>query len=185
MYFQSNFPGSGGFLSPKKIVDDLEIIKKGMKIADFGSGAGYFTLPLAQKVGETGRVFAIDVLAESLEVVNSKIKIEGIKNVETIRCNLEKENGCELKNGTCDIIWMANLLFQTENDKTVAQETKRVLKDDGIIVLIEWYPESAFGPQGKKIGKEEAIKLFEDAGFSLQKEFPADSYHYGLIFKKQ
>lgn len=184
MHFKSNFPGTGGFLVPQKIINELEIVKKGMHVADFGSGAGYFTIPLARKVGYSGKVFAIDVLPEALEVVSSKTKIEGIDNVMTIRCNLEKEGSCGLDDKSCDIVWMVNLLFQTENDKSVIREAKRLLKKGGKLTLIEWRPEVSFGPSGKKIKKETLISFLKDEGFSLQEEFPTDDFHYGLIFKK-
>ena len=184
MRFQSSFPGTGGFLVPQKIINELKIVKKGMHIADFGSGAGYFTVPLAKKVGDSGKVFAIDILPEALEVVNSKIKIEGINNVMMIRCNLEKEGSCGLDDESCDIIWIVNLLFQTDDDKSVIQEAKRVLKKEGKLVLIEWRPEISFGPPSKKIKKENLMSLLKKQGLSLEKEFPTDDYHYGLIFKK-
>lgn len=184
MIFQSSYPGSGGFLIPSNIIDNLNIIQKGKKVADFGSGAGYFTVPLARKVGPQGNVFAIDIRPEALEVVSSKAKIEGLENIITIRCDLEKEGSSGLDDGSCDIIWIANLLFQTNDDKSVIREAKRVLKKKGTLFLIEWMPRVSFGPQGKKIKKEDAIKLFKDEGFVFEEEFPTDDYHYGLIFKK-
>lgn len=184
MDLQGESIGTGGFLNPQKIIDNIGIIEKGMKIADFGSGSGYFTLPLLRRVGDAGKVFAIDVLPEALEVVRSKAKAEGFNNVRIIRSNLERKDGSTLKDESCDIIWMANILFQTEDDSAVLQEAKRVLKKEGIVVFIDWKPEVAFGPPGKKIKREEAENLFKEAGFIFQKEFPTDNYHYGLIFKK-
>ncbi|MDD5552035.1 MAG: methyltransferase domain-containing protein [Candidatus Pacebacteria bacterium] len=184
MSFQANSQGTGGFLNPQEIIENIDIIKEGMKVADFGSGAGYFSILLARKVGKDGEVFAIDVLKESLEVVESKAKSEGFENVKTIRGNLENKGGSGLKEGFCDIIFIANLLFQTEDDKAVIEEVKRVLKKNGMVVFLEWIPGIPFGPEGKKIKKDEAINLFKEQGLVLKKEFPTDNYHYGLIFEK-
>jgi len=184
MEFVSTAKGSGGFLSPQNIVKELDIIKEGMTIADFGCGHGYFTLPLSEKVGEDGKVFAIDVSPEALEVVNLKLKIDGKENVETKRCNLEKAKSCDLKEEFCDIIFIVNLFFQTEKDDIIVKEAKRFLKKQGAIVFIDWQPEVSLGPQGKRLKKEEVIKMFQKEGFQKEKEFPTDNYHYGLIFKK-
>jgi ubiquinone/menaquinone biosynthesis C-methylase UbiE len=184
MEFGSNSPGTGGFLSPKTIIKELGIIKKGMRVADFGCGHGYFTLPLAEMVGEGGRVFAIDVSPEALEIVNSKSKIDGKDNIEVKRCNLEKKGSCNVEEKSCDVVFIINLLFQTERDEIVIGEAKRILKENGNIVFIEWQPDVSFGPRGKRIAKEEAVNLFEKLGFKLEKDFPTDNYHYGLLFKK-
>lgn len=185
MTFQITYPGSGGFLNPEKVVNSFDFIKEGMVVADFGCGAGYFIFPLVKKVGESGKVFAIDILEEPLEVIESKARIEGIRNIKTIRGDLEKENGSCLEDNFCDIIFIANLLFQTERDEEIVKEAKRVLKNGGYIVFVDWKEDSPFGPQGKRVKKEEVKRLFEDKKFSFKGEFIPDDYHYGLIFKKE
>lgn len=180
------FPaGSGGFLNPAKIIESLGIIQISMKVADFGCGHGYFTIPISKKVGQGGKVYAIDVLKESLEAVNSRIKIEGIGNVETKRGNLEKEGGSGLDSGVCDIVLMSNLLFQTEEDEKVVQEARRILKPSGKVIFIDWRHDAAMGPVGKRLKGDEAKVLFEKENFTLEKSFATDNYHYGLIFLKQ
>ena len=47
-------------------------IKAGMRVADFGSGAGYFTLLIAKLVGETGLVTAIDIMDYDLDIVRAR-----------------------------------------------------------------------------------------------------------------
>lgn len=185
MSFQITYPGSGGFLNPQKVIESFDFIKEGMIVADFGCGAGYFVFPLAKKVGESGKVFAIDILKEPLEVIESKARIEGFRNIKTIRADLEKENGSGLEDNFCDIILIANLLFQTEKDEEIVKEAKRVLKEGGYIIFIDWKEGISFGPQGKRVKKEEAKRLFENIGFSFKGEFIPDDYHYGLILKKE
>lgn len=172
-----------GILNPQEIVDNLEIEENSI-IADFGCGHGYFAFALSKKVGEGGKIFALDILPEALEAVNSRMKIEGVKNIITRRCDLEKERGSQLADESCDLVWMANLLFQTEDDKTVVREAKRVLKSGGRVVCIDWLPDVSLGPQGKRVKPEEVKKLFLDQGFSFEKDLLIDNYHFGFIFKK-
>jgi len=49
------------FVDPKKIIE-VAGIKRGDKVADFGCGGGYFSIPTSEAVGETGEVFAFDIL---------------------------------------------------------------------------------------------------------------------------
>jgi ubiquinone/menaquinone biosynthesis C-methylase UbiE len=171
-------------MTPGKIVETMDFLEKGMKIADFGCGHGYFTMPLASKAGDLGKVYAIDVMQESVDVITSKAKMEGLNNIEVKRGNLEKEQGSGIEDNTIDVIWMANLLFQTEKDENIINEAKRILKDNGNIVFIDWKPDAPLGPQGKRVNEEEVINLFQKAGFTLNKDFETDNYHFGLIFKK-
>ena len=184
MEFGSNLPGSGGFLSPQSIIKELDIIKEGMVVADLGCGHGYFTLPIAKMVKDRGKVFAIDVSPEALEVINLKSKVDEKENIEIKRCNLEKEKNCDVEKSSCDIVFIINLLFQTEKDEIIIKEAKRFLKEGGIVVFIEWRPDVSLGPQGKRIKKEEALEMFKKEGLKYEKEFSTDNYHYGLIFKK-
>ena len=65
--------GTGGFMNPEKIVSGFGI-REGMKVADFGSGAGYFTILLGQRVGKDGKVLALDIQESSFDNLKLKTK---------------------------------------------------------------------------------------------------------------
>jgi len=52
---------------PDRVVAALGV-KAGQTVADIGTGPGYFSLRLARKVGPRGRVFAVDVEADRLDL---------------------------------------------------------------------------------------------------------------------
>ncbi len=175
--------GTGGFLNPETILEQLDI-RDNMQVADFGSGRGYFSIPLA-KIVPRGKVYALDVVREALEAVKGKAKIEKISNIETIHCNLEILNGSKLTGDSVDLVVLANILFQSQKKSAILKEAKRVLKEDGQLVLIEWIVDSPLAPKkGWLISKEEAKQLAEAEGLRLDKELDIDSQHYGMVFKK-
>lgn len=108
------------FLNPSEVLRQLEL-KKGMVAADFGSGSGFWAIPLA-KILEEGRVYAIDMLEESLSALRAETQIEKIFNIETIKSNVEK--GTRLMKESCDLVLMTNLLFEVENKKSLLEEGK-------------------------------------------------------------
>ena len=56
---------------PQKVIESLKI-RPGAMVADLGAGGGYFTFRLADAVGPTGKVFAVDVDAEMTELIKSR-----------------------------------------------------------------------------------------------------------------
>src|SRR3989338_1534227 len=95
--------GTGGFMNPEKIAAEFGI-KEGMMIADFGSGAGYFTILLGQRVGTSGKVSALDIQESALDNVRVKARAIGLENVETIRANLEVLGSSGLADNSQDIV---------------------------------------------------------------------------------
>ncbi len=167
------------FLNPIEVLKQLKL-KANMVACDFGSGSGGWALPLA-KILEDGKVIAVDILEEPLSALRSKAQTEGIKNVETLKFNVEK--GTSLLNNSCDIVLMTNLLFQAENKIGIMEEGKRVLKPGGEILVVDWKNGVTFGP-GIFVSPEEVKNLANSANLKLEKEFSAGNYHYGLVFKK-
>jgi len=173
-----------GFLNIEKIVDQLDI-KPNMAIADFGAGHGFFSVAFAKKVGPSGQIFAIDILSQTLEAVRSKAKLEGLFNIKIVRGNLEKPNGSTLEDESCDMVFIANVLFQVPDKPGLINEADRVLKKDGELVVVEWKPYIALGPQKeRRLSEEELKQLIISKGFSESKSIDTGSHHYGFIFKK-
>jgi len=182
---QSETRSAGGFSQPDRIIENLHI-SQGAQIADFGCGSGYFTILLAQTVGDKGHITALDVQQKALDVVLSKAQDLGLLNVSAIRCNLEKEGGSTLSESSQDMVLLANILFQSQIKENIVKEAARVTKQGGEVVMIDWLPHVKFGPSeaGWKFGPEEAKALAQNAGLTFVREFPASINHWGLLFKK-
>lgn len=176
--------GTGGFLRPEQVIEEANI-KEGMQIADFGCGAGYFTIPMARIVGEKGKVYAVDVLKTALESVKSKAKIEGLLNIEIVLSNLEILGNSKLEDEFMDSVLLANILFQSLKKADIIKEAKRILKKGGKLIVIEWEKNQPMGPSEKLIVSKSLIKdLAKKEDFKVKKDFPAGKSHWGLIFEK-
>jgi ubiquinone/menaquinone biosynthesis C-methylase UbiE len=174
------------FLNPADIVVNLDILP-GIRAADFGSGPGHFTIELARRIGNAGKVYAFDIQKEPLEALRSKLRLDNITNVETSRVNLETEKGTGLEENSVDFVLISNMLMQAENKEAVAGEAFRILKPGGHVALIEWSADAGgLGPpKTMRIAKEEANNIFQKSGFVFEKEFNAGDSHYGLFLRKQ
>jgi len=102
-------------------------IKSGDYILDFGCGLGFNTVPAAQKVKKHGKVFALDISPQAIEVVKDKARKNELENIETILsdCNTK------LEDKSIDIVYLHNTLPLIEDKKEVLNEIYRVLKTNG------------------------------------------------------
>ncbi len=170
------------FLNPEKILNGLGL-KKQMNAADFGCGTGNWTIPLAQKLNE-GEIYALDIQEEMLSALRGQLSLKKISNVQTISCDLEKQNGSGLPHSFLDIILIINLLFQIENKEKIIEEAQRILKNNGLILIIEWKKEATFGPKQNRVSAQEIKALAKKFDLKIKKEFSAGKYHYGLLLIK-
>ncbi len=178
----------------KNVLDPIHIVrmfdlKNGDYVADFGSGNGYFIIPLARSVIPDGKIFAIDIQRQMLDVTRTKSKLENLHDIEYIWSDLETPNGSKLKDNFVNLVLITGLLHQSEQKEAIIKEAYRILTPGGRMALIEWSAEMDgmnLGPANDmRIGKEVAISLCINQSFSVQKEFDAGSHHYGIVFVKK
>ena len=174
------------FADPLTNVRNLSL-EPGMTVADFGAGAGAYTLPLAAKVGAAGRVYAVEIQKDLLSRLEREVENRKIGNVSFVWGDIETIGGSKLNDNSLDFVLLSNILFQLSGLYQVSLEVKRVLKPGARAAVIEWSDSFAgLGPKADQVVKPETVKqVFAEAGLDFIKDFPAGDHHYGLIFKKR
>ena len=110
-------------------------LKEGMIVADVGAGSGYHTFRMAKAVGDKGKVYAVDVQQEMLDVMNKRIKVDGIKNIETIR-GTEKDP--KLPEGKVDLILLVDVYHEFAFPYEMTAAMVKSLKPGGRLVFVEF-----------------------------------------------
>ena len=157
-------PSRREWLPPGEVVDRLAL-RAGMTVADIGAGTGYFTLPMAEKVGARGQVFAVDVSPEMLARIQAKLGESGAENV---RCVEGEASATGLGAESCDVVFMANVWHEFDDHAAVLAEAGRILRKGGRIALLDWRPdvEPEHGPPLEhRIAAEAARQALAEAGF--------------------
>lgn len=174
------------FLEPERIVKSFSL-EKGDYVADFGAGHGYFAIPMARAVGGDGKVYALDIQKEVLEIIRAKAKLAHLLNIETVWADLDEQGGSKLKADFLDFVLISNLLFQTDKKDALLTETFRVLRKGGRLAIIEWDADlgNLGPPREMRIKKGGAKNLALKTGFAQDREFAAGAQHYGLLFVKR
>ena len=171
------------FLNIQETLSHL-FLKEDMTAAEFGAGSAIFTLALAKKLPK-GKVFALDIQEEKLSALKGRLSVEKISNVSVINCDLEEPRGSKIDSRSLDVVLIPNTLFQTENKYAIMEEARRILKNGGQLLVLDWLKQTAFSPKKENMVSPEKVKEIADSlGLSLKKEFMAGDYHYALLFIK-
>ncbi len=178
--------GTGGFLNPEAVSNEFGV-KKGMSVSDFGCGAGYFTIILAEKVGKEGAVNAVDMLEGALHAVRARARENNINNIQTIRTNLEILGSSSLPNNSQDIVLLANILFQSDKKPEIIKESVRVLKNEGRLIIVDWKRGAdGFGPPDNlRTDQQDMMVLAQEHGLAFVRNIKAGDFHFGIIMAKK
>ncbi len=141
---------------PSLTIDALEI-GLGQVVADIGAGSGVFTFLLSREVGVKGRVLAIDIQPEMLQILGQRIKERGVGNVEMI---LGEEKDPKLPAGSLDLVLMVDVYHEFAYPWEMMQAICRGLKPGGRVVFVEYRAEDPSVPI-KRLHKmsEKQVKL--------------------------
>ncbi len=160
-------------------------IKPNEYIADLGAGTGAFAIA-AGRFAREGKVYAIEVQKDLLGRIKDDAFRAGLTNIEAIWGDIERPGGTKLKEGAVDLVILANVLFQVQNKGALASEVKRILKEKGRVLIVDWKDSfGGLGPTGAMLASAESMKtIFSREGFQSDREIEAGEHHYGIILKK-
>ena len=173
------------FSVPDKNIEQLHI-QDNQIVADFGAGSGAYTIAAAKALNETGKVYAIEVQKDLLTTLQNACAREHYGNVAYVWGDIETPGGTKLRDNSCDVVIISNVLFQATEKKNVIDEARRVLKQGGRLLIVDWTASfNNMGPTTDQIFTElEAKKLTEAANFTFEKSINAGNFHYGVLFRK-
>jgi len=117
-----------------KTVMDLAEIEPGMTVADIGAGNGYYTVRLAERVGETGRVLAQDIDSDALGRLGRRIERQRLENV-SIR--LGELADPKLPEDSFDRIFMVHMYHEIEQPYEFLWRMWPALREGGQVVVVD------------------------------------------------
>jgi SAM-dependent methyltransferase len=113
-------------------------LKPGMNVMDVGAGTGYYSRRIATLVGPIGKVYAIDVQPEMIEMLNAVAKQPAFANVKPV---LGKEKSVALPDGVADLAIMVDVYHELEFPSEMLASIKRALRPGGRVVFVEYRAE--------------------------------------------
>ncbi len=126
---------------PQLLIEDLHL-KPADVVADIGAGTGYFSFRIAPLVPQ-GKVLAIDIQPEMIEILNEIKKEKHVSNVEPV---LASETDPRLEPSSIDLAIMVDAYHEFEYPYEVMQKVVQALKPNGRVILVEYRGENPFIP---------------------------------------
>lgn len=175
---------SGNNLIDPHLLFEKSHLQTGMHVADLGCGrTGHIVFPAAKFLGETGLVYAVDIMKDVLENIKKRASLENFQNVQTVWANLESQGKTAIPNKNLDVGFLISMLFQSDNMPAVLNEVKRMLKDKARLVVVDWSKKGLpFAPPEERMIDFEKVKNWGlQNGFAIQDEFDMGPYHHGVV----
>jgi precorrin-6B methylase 2 len=151
-------------------------------IADIGAGSGYYTFRLAGRIPD-GKVIAVDLQPEMLEIIRRKIEKDKIGNVELVQ---GQEMSPNLAENSVDMVLMVDVYHELSYPKEMMQQVVKALKPDGRFVLLEYRMEDPKVPikQLHKMSLDQAVKEMKAVGLKLQENTANLPWQHFMVFVK-
>src|ERR1700687_5904825 len=119
---------------PTKLIDALKI-KPGEVIADIGAGSGYYSFRLSKLVGPKGKILAVDIQPEMLDILRKRMKEQIVKNVEPIQGTITDP---KLPANSVDTILMVDVYHEFDHPFEMTVAMVKALKPGGRMIFVEF-----------------------------------------------
>jgi precorrin-6B methylase 2 len=152
-------------------------------VADIGAGSGYFSRQVASRVPQ-GKVLAVDIQPEMLQLLESLAARDGIQNIESV---LATEKTLNLAEKSIDLALFVDVYHELKWPREIMQELAQALRPGGRVVLLEYRAEDDSIPiiPVHKMSESQAQRELTAAGFSFVENYTDLPSQHFLVFTVQ
>lgn len=177
------YEGSGrdAWQQPERVIAALELAP-GARVADLGSGSGYFTLRLARAVGPEGKVFAVDIDEQMNEYVRERTAAAGLANVEVI---LARVDDPLLPDAGVDLIFTSDTYHHLSDRPVYFRNLQRDLAPGGRVAVVDFDGRRGWFVRltGHYTPRELLLREMDEAGYEVEREHDFIDRQTFIVFK--
>ncbi len=155
---------------PQRVLNELGI-GPGMSVADVGAEIGYFTLPLSERVGKRGKVYASDIDENALAFLDKRLKDAGVANVVIIHGEADDPL---IPKASVDRVLIVNTIHLVKEKTLFLNNLRDSLKENGRLVFVQWDAEKmdseapGWDPQDReRYTMKTMLKMIYDADYEV------------------
>jgi ubiquinone/menaquinone biosynthesis C-methylase UbiE len=148
-----------------------------------GCGNGFYTLKLAELVGPTGKVFAVDIQSPMLAMLRAEMRKSRIKNIRPL---LGTPVDPRLEPESVDLMLLVDVYHEFSHPEQMLAAIRASLKPRGRVALVEFREEDPLVPIKPlhKMSKAQIMKEFPANGFKLVEEYDKLPWQHLMFFEK-
>lgn len=167
--------------APSRALDALDL-KPGMVVADIGAGSGYYASRMAKRVGPAGRVYATDIQQGMIDLLERRIRSEGLGNVTAVLGGMDDP---KLPPNSIDLAIMVDVYHELQQPQLFLQRLKPTFKPGGRLVLVEFRKEDAKVPilEVHKMSVAEVKQELEAEGYVLDRVIDVLPWQHIIVLK--
>jgi ubiquinone/menaquinone biosynthesis C-methylase UbiE len=167
---------------PDDLVNLLDL-KPGMHVADIGAGTGYISWRMAKKVGPEGRVYAVEIQQEMLDLLAKKMPERGVNNVEGVLGTIQHVN---LQPNSIDLAIMVDVYHEFSHPLEMLKSIVSALKPGGRIAFVEYRAEDVEIPIKRvhKMTEQQVKREAELAGLVHDKTITTLPRQHLILMRK-
>jgi len=167
---------------PQKLIDALDL-KPGQQVCDFGCGNGFYAIRIAPLLGAQGKVYAVDIQQEMLDLLEERCKARGVNNILPV---LATEEDTQLPDDKLDWLLMVDVYHELSDPAKVLGEIRKSLNPRGRIALVEYREEDPTVPIKPlhKMSQSQAHKELTANGFKLVGQFDGLPWQHVFFFAR-
>lgn len=164
-----------------KMREELRL-NPGMDVCDMGAGNGYHAIPMAESVSPGGKVFAVDVQPEMIELLKGRLAGQKITNIVPI---VGLYHDPKLPEKSCDLILLVDVYHEFSHPVHMLSAMRKALKPGGALVLVEFRSEDDSVPikPEHKMSKVQINKELTANGYKLAREFDGLPWQHMMWFE--
>ena len=168
---------------PRRLLAALEL-KPGQVIADIGAGSGYHTFRMAEKVGPEGKVLAVDIQKEMLDIIRQRMKKDKVANIEPV---LGTETDPKLPAGGVDLILLVDVYHEFAFPFEMTKAMVKSLKPGGRIAFVEFRREDEKVPilLAHKMTEKQVIHEMAPHPLTHVKTIKTLPWQHVILFEKK
>ncbi|GIM30355.1 SAM-dependent methyltransferase [Clostridium polyendosporum] len=154
--------------------------KDNMVLCDIGAGTGIFSFPATQI--SSSNIYALEISDSMIELLKNRMTERNTKNLKIKKVD---SAALPLDNNSCDMTIMVTVLHEVEDKEFMLNEIKRVLKEKGKLMIIEFHKrKTPMGPPiDHRISEEFVEEICNSNGLKTIDKFSLGDNFYSIVFE--
>jgi len=168
---------------PAEIIRTMGL-KDGDLVADLGCATGYFARRMARAVAPRGRVYAVDIQPEMLDLLKRRAAEEGVANIVPV---LGETDDPKLPPGTIDWVLLVDVYHELQQPKATLAHVRKALAPGGKVAVIEYRLEGTSAlhiREEHRMSPQQVLAEWEPAGFRLVARHEFLPTQHFFVFEK-